>query len=66
MIEIDNIKYLTMKQVSKRYGFSVSWFKERRKYKLLPFCTKFNNKGKVLYPLDETDRWFKENIIKQP
>lgn len=63
MIEIDKKKYLTLKEVSKRYGFSIAWFREKRTKKNPPFSTKFNNRGKVFYPLDETDRWFKENIL---
>jgi len=62
MIEIDKVKYITVKEASKRYGFSISWFKKKRFEKTPPFSTRFLNRGKILYPLESTDRWFKENI----
>lgn len=62
MIEILGIKYISDKEAAIRYGYSQSWF-QRRRYKKLPppFC-KLENKGKVLYPLDETDKWFKDKM----
>jgi hypothetical protein len=56
------VVYITQKQASYRYGFSQSWFKERRLNNLPPKCIKFGNKGKNYYPLEETDNWFKEYI----
>jgi hypothetical protein len=63
VIEIDGVKYMTQKEASYRYGFSQSWFKDKRLKKKPPISFKLRNKGKALYPLIETDKWFKENII---
>lgn len=63
MKEILGIKYITSKEAAYRYGYSKSWFQQRRMNKFQPKFVKLQNKGKVYYPLNETDDWFKKNII---
>lgn len=63
MKEILGIKYLSPKEAEHRYGYSKSWFQQRRMNKCLPVFVKLQNKGKVYYPLNETDDWFRKNII---
>lgn len=62
MMEILGIKYLTDKDASKRYGFSQSWFQQSRYKGNGPPCFQLCKKGKILYPLIETDEWFKINL----
>lgn len=62
MIEILGIKYITDKEASSRYGFSQSWFQKRRSQKKSPKFMRLQGKGKVFYPIEETDTWFKDNI----
>jgi hypothetical protein len=58
MKEINNKKYITQKEAMKRYGYSASWFQTQRKNKLKPVFLQAKKRGKIYYPLDETDRWF--------
>lgn len=52
--------YLNDREASIRYGYSRAWFQRSRwdgsgpKY--------FKMKGKVLYPIKETDKWFKKHL----
>ena len=55
-------KYLSTKEVSNRYGFSTKWFEKERYCKRGPVFIKLNQRGRVFYPMDETDQWFKENL----
>jgi predicted DNA-binding transcriptional regulator AlpA len=64
MIIMMGKQYLTEKDCSKRYGYSRSWFEQRRGKDQPPYCFRLLGKGKVLYPLSETDKWFEENLIK--
>lgn len=58
MIEISGKIYITEKEASKRYGYSVPWFKlARKKENAPPFC-RVNQTGRILYPTLETDEWF--------
>jgi predicted DNA-binding transcriptional regulator AlpA len=62
MIEILGKIYLTDKEAAQRYGYSTSWFQNQRCKKInLPFV-KMRGKGKVYYPRDEVDKWFKDNL----
>lgn len=63
MIDILGIKYITDKEASARYGFSLSWFQKQRGKKESPPYVKLLNRGKVYYSLDELDQWFKENMF---
>lgn len=65
MIELLGIKYLTEKEASVRYGMSQAWFKLRRWKKNSPPYTRLQGRGKVLYPMQEVDDWFKENMHKE-
>lgn len=58
------ITYMTSKEAASRYGYSDSWFKKRRMNRWPPKFVKLQRKGKVLYPLVETDAWFKDNIVE--
>jgi len=64
MIEIFGIKYITEKEASQRYAYSESWFRLQRKHKLCPKYTRIGVKkrGRVYYPLDATDHWFKMQL----
>lgn len=62
MIDIMGVKYMTDKEASKRYGYSTSWFQKQRSLKQQPSFIKLLGKGKVYYPLGETDMWFKDNM----
>lgn len=62
MIDIMGIKYITDKEASHRYGYSQGWFQKRRYKKIAPKFVKLEGKGKVFYPLEETDNWFKEQF----
>lgn len=62
MIDILGIKYITEKEASLRYGYSTSWFQQKRSQNLPPPFVKL--KGKVLYSLDKLDKWFIKNMIE--
>lgn len=49
--------YLTEKEASHRYGFSVHWFQRSRWNGSGPSFIKING-GRVLYPMALTDEWF--------
>lgn len=63
MINILGTDYMTDKEASQRYGYSVSWFQKARYMKKSPAYVRFRGKGKIYYPLKETDKWFKDNMI---
>ena len=64
MIDILGIKYITEKEASTRYGYSMAWFSKQRYKNLAPRYTRLtnSNKGRVLYPIEQTDAWFKMQI----
>ena len=62
MIEIMGVKYISDKEASHRYGYSQGWFQKRRQKKIAPKFMRLEGKGKVFYPLEETDKWFIDNI----
>lgn len=62
MVKILGVNYINEKEASNRYGYSRSWLEKRRYDKNPPNYTKIG--GKILYELDETDEWFKNNMIK--
>lgn len=55
-------KFLSVKEASKRYGKSTAWFNKRRSQKLKPTYLQIVDHGTVMYPVDEVDSWFKEQI----
>lgn len=55
-------KYISDKEASLRYGYSVGWFRKRRRLKLPPKYVRLESKGRVFYPLEETEQWFVDNI----
>ena len=48
--------YLSETEASYRYGYSRQWFQRERWKGTGPRFLKINSK--ILYPLEETDRWF--------
>lgn len=52
--------YLTEEEAAYRYGYSRCWFSQNRWKKTGPMFIKVND-GKILYPVESTDNWFKEN-----
>lgn len=62
MIDILGIKYISEKEAVTRYGHSPSWFQKQRLNDLPPYCVRLQGKGKVYYPVEETDKWFKDNL----
>lgn len=62
MKEILGTQYLTEKEASKRYGYSMAWFSKRRYKDLPPKYVTRENSNRVLYPVKETDDWFRSNL----
>ena len=60
MLTVNGVKYFNEKQVSQRYGLSVSWFRKARYSGNSPTYHKLN--GKIFYDIDNVDEWFKENL----
>lgn len=64
MKDIAGVIYLNRKEASKRYGMSVSWFERAGCEGSGPPYYKLNGMGKCLYKVEETDKWFKDNIVE--
>lgn len=62
MLTLNGIEYITEKEASKRFGFSVSWFKKLRQKKEAPRHVKIMGRGKVYYPVKDLAEWFRDNI----
>ncbi len=62
MIEILGKKFITDKEASERYGYSQKWFIKARGNGRGPKYAQIKDKGRVLYPLIETDEWFKTRM----
>ncbi len=62
MIEMMNEQYLTEKEASQRYGYSSSWFSRARAQGYGPRYIQLREHGRILYPLDDTDKWFKDKV----
>jgi predicted DNA-binding transcriptional regulator AlpA len=62
MININGKQYINDKEASKKYGYSQEWFKKRRNEKKPPCYIKFDVRGRVLYDVDEIDKWFQANL----
>jgi hypothetical protein len=65
VIEIMGKEYLTLKDAAKRYGHSVSWFTRERENGGGPLFVQLKDHGRVLYPLMETDEWFKKKMSEK-
>jgi predicted DNA-binding transcriptional regulator AlpA len=63
MKEILGVQYMTDKEAAVRYGYSQSWFRQRRYDSTGPQYVRLKGKGKAWYPLKETDEWFKKNMV---
>jgi len=62
MIEILGKNYLSVKEASKRYGYSIHWFQARIFKKEKPSFLQLEGKGRIYYPVEETDQWFKDQL----
>jgi predicted DNA-binding transcriptional regulator AlpA len=62
MIKIMGESYLTDKEASERYGYSQSWFMRARTMGVGPKYIQIAEHGRILYPLEQTDEWFKERM----
>lgn len=62
MVDIQGIKYISEKEASQRYCYSQAWFQKRRRSGLPPPFIKLEGKGKVYYPLNKIEEWFKQNM----
>lgn len=62
MVELLGKTYLTEKEAAQRYNYSLSWFWKSRYYKKGPNYIRLEGRGKIYYPLIETDKWFKEKM----
>jgi len=56
--------YINETEAAHRYGFSKQWFQRARWKGNGPQFIKVE-KGRVLYPLEETDKWFQSLGLKQ-
>lgn len=65
MIEILGKKYISEKEASGRYGYSTAWFQKERFNKIGPPFCKIKEQGKVLYCIDDVDKWFSERLKNQ-
>lgn len=55
---IDGEKYLTEKEISRQYGISLSWIRQKR-HKEMPY---YKVGGMVLFKTQEIDQWLKKNM----
>ncbi len=62
MFEIMGEEFITDKEASKRYGYSQSWFLRARAQGFGPRWIQIMDHGRVLYPLKETDKWFRDKM----
>ena len=65
MLIIMDVPYLTEKEASLRYGYSCSWFAHRRQMGNGPKCVQLIKNGRVLYPMDSTDEWFRVRMMER-
>ena len=63
MMQMIGINYLTEKEASNRYGYSKSWFEKKRLEHKGPRYIRLNFNSRILYPVDETDNWFKSRMM---
>lgn len=62
MINMMGEMYLTEKEASSRYGYSIYWFRKRRFNQQAPHYMKLKEAGRILYSLEQTDHWFKQHM----
>lgn len=55
-------QFITDKEASERYGYSQAWFIKARAEGNGPKFIQIKDNGRVLYPLVETDDWFKSRM----
>ena len=55
--------YMTEKEAVLRYGYSRAWFQRARWAGNSPPFIKVNG-GRILYPITETDEWFRDFGLK--
>jgi hypothetical protein len=64
MVIINGKNYISEKEASNLYNYSISWFQQRRYKKLPPHFIRLEGRGKVYYSTDELDLWFRQNLIE--
>ena len=57
--------YLTTKEASTKYGYSVSWFEQRRIDNNGPPYMQMEGKGKVYYSEKDLEAWFKTHMVEK-
>jgi hypothetical protein len=62
MVEILGVKYITEKEAAQRYGYSSWWFIKARRQEYGPHYIQIMTFGRILYPLEETDEWFRKRM----
>lgn len=62
MVEILGMKYITEKEASQRYGYSQAWFVKARRQGYGPHYIQIMTFGRILYPVEDTDEWFKKRM----
>ncbi len=62
MVKLGNVDYISEKEVSARFGMSLSWLRRERHLGTGPLYLKLRGNGKVFYPLVETEKWFVDNL----
>lgn len=65
MIELLGRKFINEKEACQRYDYSPGWFRKQRFNKKEPKFVKSAGTGKIYYPVDETDKWFKDKMEMQ-
>jgi predicted DNA-binding transcriptional regulator AlpA len=60
MLNINGEKYLVEKEISNKFGMSLSWFRQARYKGISPKYHKL--RGRVYYREDEVHEWFKQNM----
>ena len=59
MVSILGKEFITDKEAADRYGYSQSWFIRSRSENNGPKYIQIKDNGRVLYPVIETDEWFR-------
>jgi len=62
MIKILGKEFMNDKEAADRYGYSQSWFIKARVQSNGPKYIQVAENSRVLYPVIETDEWFKKKM----
>ncbi len=68
MIKLFDREYLTEKEASAIYPYSIKWFQEKRQGKKkglsCPPFIQIHERGKVFYPVIDLENWFKKKVAE--